>query len=90
MLSIVISGFTTIFSMPTRLKNDRKTYLIMSAIIPVILYLFSLITLLYGLSFYGLIIASLVSNLITLITYLVINKSYFKFHLYPEFSIKFI
>jgi O-antigen/teichoic acid export membrane protein len=84
LISIVVSGFTSIFSMPTRLKNDRKTFVIMSAIIPILLYIFSLITLFYGLSYYGLIIASLTSNFITLCSYFMLNKKYFKIHLFSK------
>ena len=84
LVSIVISGFSTIFAMPTRLKNDRKTYVIMSAIIPLILYIFSLITLFYGFSYYGLIVASLTSNFITLSTYFILNNKYFNMKLYSK------
>jgi O-antigen/teichoic acid export membrane protein len=84
LVSIVISGFSTIFAMPTRLKNDRKTYVIMSAVIPVILYLISLITLFYGFSYYGLIIASVSSNQITLTTYFIMNNKYFNIRLYSK------
>lgn len=84
LISIVVSGFTSIFSMPTRLKNDRKTFVIMSAIIPILLYIISLITLFYGLSFYGLIIASLTSNFFTLSSYFMLNKKYFKIHLFSK------
>ena len=84
LVSIVISGFTTIFSLPTRLKNDRKIFITMSAIIPVILYLISLIMLLYGFSYFGLIIASTLSNLISLVIYFMLNKKYFTIHLFVE------
>ena len=82
LVSIVISGFTTIFSMPTRLKNDRNTYVIISGIIPVILYILSLFALSYGLSFYGLIFANIASNLITLFIYFILNKKYFFIQLF--------
>ncbi len=84
LVSSVINGFITIFAMPTRLKNNRKTYVIMSGIIPVILYILSLITLFFGLSFYGLIVANLISNLITLIFYFIINYKYFNIRLYSK------
>jgi O-antigen/teichoic acid export membrane protein len=77
LLSIVINGFITILSLPTRLKNDRKTFVVLTTIIPIILYGVSLLTLLIGLSYYGLIISTIASNFFTLAVYSIINNHYF-------------
>jgi O-antigen/teichoic acid export membrane protein len=84
LLSLIISGFTTILSLPTRLKNERKIFVVMSAIIPLILYGLSLLTLVLGLSYYGLIISSIAANILSLIFYFFINKSHFRFKVFSK------
>jgi O-antigen/teichoic acid export membrane protein len=88
LISIVCWGFIDIISLPTRLKNDKKTFVIMSSIIPIILNLLSLLTLLIGLSFYGLIISYVVINFISLIIYLLLNIKQFDIKLFSSNILK--
>jgi O-antigen/teichoic acid export membrane protein len=88
LLSLITSGFITILSLPTRLKNDRKTFVVMSAVIPIIFYLVSVFTLLFGLSYFGLIISSIAANIFSLLIYFIINKNYFDFNLYSKEILK--
>lgn len=76
-LSILIGGTNSIVSAPTRMKNQRKIFLITNTLSPVLSYSVSIPLLIRGYYIIALPLASVISALSMEIIFLVLNRKWF-------------
>ena len=77
-ITIVVDVTNMIISAPTRIQNDRKTYLLMNMLSPAISYLAAIPLLLNGYYLFALPISSLLSGLTTELLFYLKNRKWFR------------
>lgn len=77
-LSILIGGTNSIVSAPTRMKNQRKIFLVTNTLSPILSYGVSIPLLLKGYFIIALPLASVISLLFMEIIFLILNRQWFK------------
>ena len=77
--TVLVSSTNNIIAAPTRMKNDRKTYLIINIMTPVISYSITILLIMSKCYLMALPIGALVSGMIMEGAFLLINKEWFNF-----------
>ena len=78
-LNILFGATNTIVSAPTRMKNQRKIFLITNTLTPLISYAVAIPALTRGYYVFGLPVAALISVIVTEIVFIFLNRNWFSF-----------
>ena len=78
-LNILFGATNTIVSAPTRMKNQRKIFLITNTLTPLISYAVAIPALMRGYYVFGLPVAALISVIVTEIVFIFLNRNWFSF-----------
>ena len=83
-LATLVSATNTIVAAPTRMQNRRKVYLIANTVGPILSYLIAVPLILKGYYIIALPVAALISATVIEVSFLTINKSWFRVKLFDR------
>lgn len=87
-LSVLIGSTNTIISAPTRMQNKRKIFLVTNTLSPILSYSVAIPLLLKGFYILALPLATIISIVIMEITFFILNRQWFAFHLFDKKILK--
>lgn len=87
-ISVAFGTCGNIIAAPIRMQNKGKLFIITHAITPILSYSIGLILIFNGYYLLGLPIAALLSSGIMFVTYILINKNWFKFSSFNKTNVK--
>lgn len=76
-IALVITNNTTIFSAPTKIENKRRIFAYSGIIRSLAYYVLAVILIYFGYSYFGLIYANIISSVVVLGYFWILNKKYF-------------
>ena len=76
-IALVISNNSTIISAPTRIQNKRKVYIFSGLLTSLSYYILAILLIYLGYSYSGMIYANIVSSILLLIFFWVLNRKFF-------------
>lgn len=83
-IGVFLTANKAIISAPTRMKNQRKIFIISGLSYSLLYYVLSYALILFGLSYYGLIFGYLTANLYIVLFFFALNKNNFNFSLFDK------
>lgn len=76
-IALFLSANTSPIQAPTRIQNKRKIFLVSGVLHSGVLYLFSVLLLYLGFSYFGLIYSNIITGSILLLFFWILNKNFF-------------
>jgi len=87
-VEVIVSTNRTIISAPTRIQNHRKVYISSGLFSSISFYLLAILLIYSGYSYYGMIYANIVSSLLLLIFFWMLNRNFFTLGKFDKYIAK--